>query len=64
MTSRKAILSADAASDERFSMAQSIADFSIRSMICAPMIGLDGHPVGVIQIDTLNQRARFTDQDL
>jgi serine phosphatase RsbU (regulator of sigma subunit)/pSer/pThr/pTyr-binding forkhead associated (FHA) protein len=64
MNSRKAILSADAASDERFSMAQSIADFSIRSMICAPMIGLDGQPQGVIQIDTLNQRARFNDQDL
>lgn len=64
MNTKKAILSADAASDERFGMAQSIADFSIRSMICAPMIGLDGQPVGVIQIDTLNQRARFNDQDL
>ncbi|HEX4412402.1 MAG TPA: SpoIIE family protein phosphatase [Lacipirellulaceae bacterium] len=64
MKNKKAILSADAASDERFGMAQSIADFSIRSMICAPMIGLDGQPLGVIQIDTLNQRARFTDQDL
>ena len=64
MKSRKAILSADAASDERFGMAQSIADFSIRSMICAPMIGSDGEPLGVIQIDTLNQRARFTDEDL
>jgi sigma-B regulation protein RsbU (phosphoserine phosphatase) len=64
MKSRKAILSADAASDERFDKAQSIADFSIRSMICAPMIGLDGQPIGVIQIDTLNQRARFNDQDL
>ena len=46
MNTKKAILSADAASDERFGMAQSIADFSIRSMICAPMIGLDGQPVG------------------
>lgn len=64
MRSRKAILSADAASDERFNMAQSIADFSIRSMVCAPMIGGDGQPVGVIQIDTMNQRARFTDEDL
>jgi sigma-B regulation protein RsbU (phosphoserine phosphatase) len=62
--SRKAILSADAASDERFGMAQSIADFSIRSMMCAPMMGTEGQPLGVIQIDTLNQRARFTDQDL
>ena len=64
MKSRKALLSADAASDERFGMAQSIADFSIRSMICAPMIGSDGQPLGVIQIDTLNQKARFTDEDL
>ena len=64
MRSRKALLSADAASDERFGMAQSIADFSIRSMICAPMIGSDGQPLGVIQIDTLNQKARFTDEDL
>ena len=62
--SRKAMLSADAASDERFGMAQSIADFSIRSMMCAPMISIDGQPLGVIQIDTLNQRARFSDQDL
>src|SRR6187399_2835423 len=64
MKSRKAILSADAASDERFGMAQSIADFSIRSMMCAPMMGGDGQAIGVIQIDTLNQRSRFTDSDL
>lgn len=64
INSRKAILSADAATDERFGMAQSIADFSIRSMICAPMIGSEGDPIGVIQIDTLNQKARFTDEDL
>lgn len=64
LNTRKAILSADASHDERFSMAQSIADFSIRSMICAPMIGSDGEPMGVIQIDTVNQRARFTDEDL
>jgi serine phosphatase RsbU (regulator of sigma subunit) len=64
MKSRKAFLSADATSDERFGMAQSIADFSIRSLVCAPMISTDGDPIGVIQIDTLNQRARFTDEDL
>jgi serine phosphatase RsbU (regulator of sigma subunit) len=61
---RKAILSADASSDERFNMAQSIADFAIRSMICAPMIGTEGEPLGVIQIDTMNQKSRFTDEDL
>jgi len=61
---KKAILSADAATDERFSMAQSITDFQIRSLICAPLIANDGEPLGVIQIDTRNQMSRFTDQDL
>ncbi len=61
---KKAILSADAATDERFNMAQSIADFKIRSLICAPLIAKDGEPLGVIQIDTRNQLSRFTDQDL
>jgi phosphoserine phosphatase RsbU/P len=64
MNGRKAILSADASSDERFNMAQSIADFAIRSMICAPMIGTEGDALGVIQIDTLNQKSRFSDEDL
>ncbi len=64
MKGRKAILSADAATDERFNLAQSIADFHIRSMICAPMLDSIGEPLGVIQIDTLNQKSRFTDDDL
>ena len=64
MTEKKAILSADAASDARFNMAQSIADFHIRSLICAPMIDSNGDSMGVIQIDTSDQRARFTDLDL
>ena len=64
MRSRRAILSADAASDQRFNMAQSITDLRIRSMICAPMIDSDGEPLGAIQIDTMNQRSRFTDEDL
>ncbi|QDT00218.1 SpoIIE family protein phosphatase [Adhaeretor mobilis] len=64
MQSQQALLSADAASDERFSMAQSIADFSIRSLLCAPMVSSEGESLGVIQIDTRDQRSRFTDQDL
>ena len=61
---KQAILSADAATDERFNMAQSIADFQIRSLICAPLIAKDGESLGVIQIDTRNQLSRFSDQDL
>ncbi|MEX0585151.1 MAG: FHA domain-containing protein, partial [Pirellulales bacterium] len=64
MTTKRAILSADAASDERFDMSQSIVEFRIRSMMCAPIVGSDGEALGVIQIDTLDQRTRFTDEDL
>lgn len=35
---KEAIISADAANDERFEMSQSIADFRIRSMMCAPLV--------------------------
>ena len=64
MNEKKAILSADAASDARFNMAQSIADFHIRSLICAPMVDSNGESIGVIQLDTRDQRSRFTDLDL
>jgi phosphoserine phosphatase RsbU/P len=64
MESKEAILSADAASDERFEMSQSIADFRIRSMMCAPLMDNEGKSFGALQIDTLDQRQRFTKEDL
>jgi len=62
--SRQAILSADAASDVRFEMSQSMADFRIRSMMCAPLIDSQGHVLGALQVDALDQRHRFRDEDL
>jgi serine phosphatase RsbU (regulator of sigma subunit)/pSer/pThr/pTyr-binding forkhead associated (FHA) protein len=64
MKSKEAILSADAASDTRFDSSQSVADFRIRSMMCAPLVDSEGTALGVIQIDTLDQRARFQQDDL
>lgn len=64
MNSKEAILSADAAADSRFDMSQSIADFRIRSLMCAPLIDSEGHALGVIQIDTIDQRSRFRQDDL
>jgi len=61
---KQAILSADAASDARFELSQSIADFRIRSMMCAPLVTGEENVLGVIQIDTLDQRARFANDDL
>jgi len=64
MQAKEAILSADAATDSRFDMAESIVDFQIRSMMCAPLIDSEGNALGVIQIDTLDQRHRFSREDL
>ncbi len=64
LNSKQAILSADAANDTRFDMSQSIADFRIRSMMCAPMVNSEDKALGVIQVDTTDQRQRFTEDDL
>lgn len=64
MATKEAILSADAASDARFDSSQSIADLQIRSMMCAPLINNSGVALGVIQLDTMDQRQRFQKDDL
>ena len=64
MSSKEAILSADAAIDSRFGEAASIVDFQIHSMMCAPLIGSEDKVLGVLQIDTSDQRNKFTPEDL
>lgn len=64
MKTQEAILSADAASDSRFDTSQSIADLRIRSMMCAPLVDSEGNSLGVIQVDTSDQRHRFQRDDL
>ncbi len=61
---KEAILSADAATDSRFEMSDSIVDFHIHSMMCAPLLDSDEEVLGVIQVDTLDQRRRFSHDDL
>lgn len=58
------VLSADAASDSRFQASESIANFTIRSMMCVPLLGLDGEPLGIINIDTQNPLKQFQKDDL
>ena len=64
MKEKKGIRSKDAAFDELFSGSESIADMRIRSMMCVPMLSLDGAPIGAISIDSLNPLGQFTDEDL
>ncbi len=61
---KKAILSADAASDSRFEASESISSLTIRSMMCVPLLSLTGEPMGVINIDTQNPLAQFRKDDL
>jgi len=64
MNDRVALLSANAAIDERFNEADSVQDWKIRSMICAPLSSADGEPLGVIYVDTLDPLHQFTASDL
>lgn len=65
MTTGQAIRSADAVSDDRFRASESIADFRIRSMLCAPLMGQEhSHALGVIQLDTQDVRNQFQEEDL
>lgn len=64
LTDKAGILSADAAADSQFQSSESISDLKIRSMMCVPLLGLDGEPKGIISIDSQNPLGQFTDQDL
>jgi serine phosphatase RsbU (regulator of sigma subunit) len=64
MDDRQAILSADATGDSRFALTESIAQFQIRSFMCAPLIDSEGRVLGAVQIDTLDPQREFRDKDL
>lgn len=64
MNDKAGILSADAASDARFSASESISSLTIHSMMCVPMLDHEDRPFGVINLDTQNPMKRFTDEDL
>jgi phosphoserine phosphatase RsbU/P len=64
LAEKTGILSADASSDGRFQASESIANFTIRSMMCVPLLGLDGEPLGIINIDTQNPLKQFQRDDL
>ncbi len=62
--SKRPLLSSDASADGRFDLSQSIVDFRIRSIICAPLINNEGDAIGVIQLDTLKNKVAFDEKDL
>lgn len=64
LTDKCGVMSADASLDDAFSGSQSIADLKIRSMMCVPLLGLDGDPLGVLSIDSQNPLGQFGQEDL
>jgi phosphoserine phosphatase RsbU/P len=60
----QAFLSEDAMADDRVSLSQSISDFRIRSVMCAPLRVGEGAVFGVIQLDTQDRVKKFTNDDL
>jgi serine phosphatase RsbU (regulator of sigma subunit)/pSer/pThr/pTyr-binding forkhead associated (FHA) protein len=63
LESKKLFLSNNADSDKRI-LSQSVVDFRIRSVMCAPLIGAEGNPFGVIQLDTQDRSKKYGEEDL
>ena len=64
MQSGEALMSFDAMDDSRFDSSESIADFSIRSLICAPLLDDRGNAIGALQIDSTRGRGQFREEDI
>jgi serine phosphatase RsbU (regulator of sigma subunit)/pSer/pThr/pTyr-binding forkhead associated (FHA) protein len=64
LESNSAFLSDDAPNDKRLPVSQSVVDFKIRSVMCAPLCGAEGNAFGVIQLDTQDRSKKFTQDDL
>lgn len=60
---RLAILTDNAAADERFK-GKSIVMQSVRSAMCAPLMGSEGNVLGLIYVDNLSATHAFGDEDL
>lgn len=56
-------LSEDASAEAGLA-SQSIAEFRIRSVMCAPLAAADGKKLGAIQLDTQDARQKFNKEDL
>jgi adenylate cyclase len=63
MSERVALLSQDAAVDERFAQAESIVTQGVRSTICAPLL-TESEVHGALYADRLDPLAQFTRDDL
>jgi phosphoserine phosphatase RsbU/P len=64
MDAKQAILASTSADQPRIDVGESTAGLGIRSMMCAPLVGGDGAPMGALLIDTTDSNRGFTTEDL
>jgi phosphoserine phosphatase RsbU/P len=64
MSRGEAILSADGLDDADLGLGDSVLDFPIRSVMCAPLLGRMQEPLGIIYVDTNDPYERFHADDL
>src|SRR5262249_46969070 len=62
--SGQALLFEDAQSSGPMALSASIAEFRIRSVMCAPLVNQDGNAYGLIQLDCQDRNKAFTQDDL
>jgi two-component system, NtrC family, sensor kinase len=63
INSKRAILTNDATTDDRFSGAESIMMYGFHSLLCVPMITME-RVIGLVQVTTRNKAGAFSEEDM
>jgi sigma-B regulation protein RsbU (phosphoserine phosphatase) len=64
LESGQSLLFEDAQNGGQMALSASIAEFRIRSVMCAPLVNQDGNAYGLIQLDSQDRNKTFTQEDL
>ncbi len=64
LDSGQSLLFEDAQSGGQMALSASIAEFRIRSVMCAPLLNPEGNAYGLIQLDSQDRNKAFTQDDL
>jgi hypothetical protein len=60
----QAVLCEDAGADPHFGSSPSVRESRIRTFVCVPLWDRTRQPLGVLQVDTRDERGRFDEDDL
>ncbi len=63
MTSHEPLVLTDASADSHFSVAQSVQNLRLRSLMCAPLL-VQGKAIGAMYVENRSLRGRFKDENL